>query len=588
MKWILEEPDERAVEMLVSRAGLSPLIARLLVIRGIADHETARDFLSCDLTSLADPRIFRDMDRAVALIRAAIERKQRIVVYGDYDVDGVTASALLFLVLRSLGADVRSYIPDRMSEGYGLHTDALRMLKQEGAHLVITVDCGITSTREAVVAREIGIDLIITDHHEFCRDASSEEKNAVPALPDASAVLHPRLLREDVPEIDQERVGVLAGVGVAFKLAQALLEAKADDPRTVALIDLVTLGTIADVGRMTGENRVLVKHGLVRLSADRDRRPGVDALVRISGLEGKKITTGSVGFSLAPRINASGRLERADMAFRLLTTDSAADADELARALDDVNRERQGVEEVIREEARSACRKADSAKTGAFILASENWHPGVIGIVASRIADEFYRPTALISLQQGTGKGSARSVPGFDLYAALAACSDLLIGFGGHMFAAGFSIAPENVPLFREKLNAIALVHAGDEGFVRKMRVDAAVSFENLTPDLVRSIEQLAPFGQGNPEPRLGIRGIQVASTRVVGNNHLKLQVRNGSGTTLGAIAFNKGTAYGSSVREGARIAAVFTPRINSWNGSEAVELDVRDLRPDAMQSSAK
>jgi single-stranded-DNA-specific exonuclease len=587
MKWVLSEPDAGAAAMLAQKAGLHPLIARLLVTRGITRAEEARLFLSCELSHLSDPFIFSRMDRAAGRIRTAINDREQIVVYGDYDVDGVTAASLLFLVLRRLGAMVQSYIPDRMTEGYGLNGPALEKLKASGAGLVISVDCGITSVREAEVARSLGLDLIITDHHELIRSSDPAALNSLNgssglSLPDAFAVLHPLLLAPGVPEDIARRVAGLTGVGMAFKLAQALLGAPADDEFLRSCLDLTTLGTVADVGKVTGENRILIKHGLEELSRDDERaRPGIFALKEVAGLSGKKISVGSVGFTIAPRINACGRLERADTAFRLLTTDKAEEARELAAVLDAVNRERQSVEEGIWEDARGLCLRSDVAAAGALVLASDNWHPGVIGIVASRIVEEFYRPTAMVCIQDGVGKGSARSIPGFDLYSGLAACSDLLLGFGGHKYAAGFTIAKENIPRLRERLSSIVLAQMGAQGFVRTLSVDGAVALEDLTIDLVRELERLSPFGQGNPEPRLGCRGLGVVSSRIVGNNHLKLRLRQDKGATLGAIAFNRGALLGKQVKDGARLAAVFTPRLNAWNGATTVELDIKDIKTD-------
>lgn len=368
---------------------------------------------------------------------------------------------------------------------------------------------------------------------------------------------------------------------MAFKLAQALRGIENCDEEMASYLDLVTLGTVADVGTITGENRVLVRHGLERLSRTSDsQRPGIGALKQVAGLNGK-ISAGTVGFTIAPRINASGRLERADMAFRLLTTESAEEARSLAEALDAVNRERREVEERIREEARRICRREDLDRTGAFVLASRDWHPGVIGIVASRLVDEFYRPTALICIKDGIGKGSARSIPGFDLYHGLHQCSELLLGFGGHKYAAGFSIAEDKIPAFRERLSLLVRETQGPDGFMRTLVVDAGVTLEEMTMDIVRELEMLAPFGQGNPEPRLGARGLEVVSSRIVGNNHLKLRVRQENGTGLDAIVFNRGNLLGKTVQNGARLAAVFTPRINSWNGNAGVELDIKDLRID-------
>jgi len=581
MKWVLAEADNKAATALADKAGLHPLIARLMVNRGITDPADARTFLACDLSTLSDPGIFSQMGTATDRIRAAIAAREKIAVYGDYDVDGVSGASLLYLVLRHLDANVACYIPDRMTEGYGLNSRALESLKTSGTGLVITVDCGITAVCEAAQARSLGLDLIITDHHEFSRsDLGHGTADTKAILPDACAILHPGLVDEDIPKAIRNSVSSLTGVGIAFKLAQALLGRGVGHEHALTYLDLVTLGTIADVGSITGENRVLVKHGLTLLSNDSaSQRPGIAALKQIAGLEGKPIGVGTVGFTLAPRINASGRLERADTAFRLLTTDSQEEARELATMLDRVNKERQAVEEGIREHARQLCLTKDLAVTGAFVLSSDEWHPGVIGIVASRIVDEFYRPAALISIKDGMGKGSARSIPGFDLYKGLEACSDLLVGFGGHKYAAGFTIREDNIQQFRERLSAIVLEQMGPDGFVRSLTVDSAATLEELTMGLMQEINKLAPFGQGNPEPRLGARGLTVVSSRIVGAKHLKLRLKQQNGMPLDAIAFNRGDLLGNQARDGALLAAVFTPRINTWNGRTAVELELRDIK---------
>ncbi len=584
MKWVLAEHDESLAAELVRMSGLHPLIARLMVNRGITDPVQARVFLDCDLALLSPPRLFQNMERAAERIRKAAAAGEKIVVYGDYDVDGVTGTALLYLVLMRMGANADYYIPDRMSEGYGINSAALRRLRESGARLVITVDCGISARDQAAEARALGLDLIITDHHEIATSNRTDGTDSTNSfiLPDAHAILHPWLLIPGAPAAAADGVNGLTGVGVALKLAQALLGTDHCDERVREYLDLVTLGTVADVGRITGENRVLVRHGLELLSlSDSSQRPGIAALKQVAGLSGKAITAGTVGFSLAPRINASGRLERADMAFRLLTTSSPEEASTLAAALDSVNRERQSVEELIRDEARRLCQGHNLAATGAFVLASPDWHPGVIGIVASRLVEEFYRPTALVCVNDGMGKGSARSIPGFDLYHGLLQCADLLAGFGGHKYAAGFTVAEERIPEFRDRLSALVLETVGREGFVRTQIVDGPVSFDELSMELVRDLEKLAPFGQGNPEPRLGARGLEVVSSRIVGNGHLKLRLRDGNARALDAIAFNRGALLGTSVRDGSRIAAVFTPRLNAWNGSAAVELEIRDLKID-------
>jgi len=585
MRWNLAESDDGVAASLSKSAGLHPLIAKLMVNRGIVDVAGAQSFLACDLSALSDPQIFCHMEKAVSRILKAISNGHQITVYGDYDVDGVTGTSLLYLVLKRLGAQVHYYIPNRLTEGYGLNRQALEEIRAAGTTLVISVDCGITSTSEATLARSIGLDLIITDHHELgasSRLHSVHDSHDVKdvALPDAHAVLHPWLLKPGVAPGVQDRVSGLTGVGIAFKLAQALLNVDAGDDCLKSYLDLVTLGTVADMGKITGENRILVKHGLDLLSDDSEKqRPGILALKQVAGLNGKRIGVGMVGFSLAPRINASGRLEHANTAFRLLTTSSKDEAMSLAAALDTVNRERQEIEEIIWDAARQQCRKADMAVVGALVLSSQEWHPGVVGIVASRIVEEFYRPTALICLNGGIGKGSARSIPGFDLYEGLVACSDLLLGFGGHKFAAGFSILEDNIPEFRDRLGSIVMERIGASGFIRTLSIDSKVTLEELNRDLVQELDKLSPYGQGNPEPRLGARDIEIIASRVVGNNHLKLRLRQRGGACFDAIAFKRGNLLGKQVKDGMRVAAVFTPRINAWNGNSAVELEIRDMK---------
>ena len=587
MKWVLTESDSHIADTISNQTGLHPLVARLMVNRGISDPAAAKSFLSCDLSTVSDPGMYCHMDRAVNRVRTAIAANENIVIFGDYDVDGVTGTALLYLVLKGLGANVRSYIPDRISEGYGLNAAALTILRESGTSLVITVDCGITAFKEAVTARTLGLDLIITDHHEL-NSSDGLNGSSSPAafndfiLPDALAILHPVLVTLGSSAEDRLSVSGLTGVGIAFKFAQALLDSNADDEHLRPYLDLVTLGTVADVGKVIGENRILIRHGLEVLSSSLpSQRPGIAALKQVTGLHGKKISVGTVGFTIAPRINASGRLERADMAFRLLTTDSLEEAGQLASALDAVNKERQTIEECIWNNARQQCLRMDISTVGAIVLSSDDWHPGVIGIVSSRIVEEFYRPTALISIQNGIGKGSARSIHGFDIYEGLCNCRDLLIGFGGHRYAAGFTITPQNISLFRERLSALVMESVGSQGFIRLLCVDGTVTLDELTMDLVREMEKLAPFGQGNPEPRLGTRGLEVVSSRIVGNNHLKLRLKQGSGAAVGAIAFNLGSMLGKQVRDGARLAAVFTPRINVWNGTTTVQLEIRDIKTD-------
>jgi single-stranded-DNA-specific exonuclease len=582
MKWVLAAHDAEAVSRLSRQADIHPLIARLMVARGITEAPAAHSFLSNDLSSLSDPGVLSGIAEAVSRIRAAVSSHEKIVIYGDYDVDGVTGSAVLFLALRELGANVGHYIPDRMTEGYGVNSAALQRIREDGAGLVITVDCGIGALAEAGYARERGLDLIITDHHECAAVKGNGSAPDPSRLPVAVAVIHPSLLSPGLPRGLGESVGSLTGVGVAFKLAQALLEAGPNDQRLTRYLDLVALGTVADMGRITGENRILVRQGLALLSGETGSlRPGIAALKQVAGIAGKRVTVGTVGFSLAPRINASGRIASADTAFRLLVTDDRAEALRLASLLDAVNRERQAVEETVWHDAREQCIREDLGSTGAFVLASEDWHPGVIGIVASRLADEFYRPTALIAVKDGVGRGSARSIPGFDLYQGLSQCSDLLVGYGGHTYAAGLTVEADRIPRLRERLNSVVRERIGQDGFVRTIRIDAPVTFDELTFDLMTSIERMAPFGQGNPEPRFGAKGIEVTSLRTVGvsGQHLKMRLRQRSGGFFTAIAYGKGGALGDLLRSGNRFAVVFTPRFNTWGDMTNIELEVRDVK---------
>ncbi len=579
MKWELFQSDEQTVTRLAENMGIHPVIATLLVNRGITEPALARTFLTSDLADLSDPNFFGQMAQAVKRIKDAIAREDKITIYGDYDVDGVTGSALLFLVLREMGADVSCYIPDRMTEGYGLNAPALDRIRDTGSRLVISVDCGISALEAALRARELGLDLIITDHHEFLYPPSSTEGTGAPMLPEAAAIIHPALLVPDLPPVTREEVKGITGVGVAFKLAHALMGTGQDPGQLAGYLDLVTLGTVADVGRITGENRILVRYGLERLSSMEQQRPGIAALKQAAGLNGKTITAGIVGFTIAPRINASGRMEHANAAFRLLTTGSEEEASRIAQDLENVNRERQRVEERILDEARGHCRGLDMDSTGALVLASRDWHPGVIGIVASRIVDEFYRPAALISVKDGIGKGSARSIPGYDLYGGLKQCADLLCGFGGHTYAAGFTISEERIPEFRDRLGSLVRERMGAGGFVKKLMIDGPVNLCDLTLPLMQEMERLAPFGLGNPEPRLGARALTVLSARTVGNKHLKLKLRQEKGLPFDAIAFNSSDALGRTVRDNVRIAAVFTPRLNRWNGTTGIELEIRDVK---------
>ena len=554
-------PCSRPARAELERAGIPPLAALVLSARGVDTAEKVRSLLRCDEGLLADPMLLRDMDAAVARLNAALGTGETIAVYGDYDVDGITATCLLTDYLRSRGAAVIPYIPDRLEEGYGLNRDAVESLRRQGVSLLVTVDCGITAVEEAAYAAGLGVDVVITDHHE-CKET----------LPAAVAVVDPR--RRDCPYPFK----CLAGVGVALKLVLALGGRERTHMLLERYCDLAAVGTVADVMSMTGENRTIVSMGLKAMK--KTRRPGLRALLRECGLQDRPVTAASIGYTLAPRINASGRMGCAALAGELLLTDSPARADELARRLCELNRERQRIECGI---FQSCVALADGLPPGerrALVLAGEDWHQGVVGIVASRLAERYSCPTFMICLQDGRGKGSCRSFGGFNLFAALERCQDLLEGFGGHELAAGFTILEENVPAFRARMNRLVEEATGGAGMVSTLLVDAEVEDPDLlTLEGVESLDQLEPCGTGNQRPLFSMTGCTILSMgEVGGGRHLKLKVSY-RGKSFDAIFFSA-TAAESGLAPGDRADLAFYPQINEYRGWRSVQLHVCDLRP--------
>jgi single-stranded-DNA-specific exonuclease len=575
-RWIWPGPCPEGARDLATELGVSPLLAELLLRRGIEDATDGRAFLRPNLKDLHDPSLLPDADAAADRLHRAVRERERIVVYGDYDVDGVTATVLLLRFLRLVGADAGFYVPDRLTEGYGMNLAAIRRLAAEGTRVLISVDNGTTSHAEIALARELGMAVIVTDHHE-----------PGPELPAAEAVVNPKRADSRYPTT------ALCGVGVAFKIAWAVArrfsEAKKVSPELREfLLDamaLVAMGTVADVVPLTGENRVLVRHGLRALEATRS--PGLRALIDVSGLGDTPLRASHIGFRIGPRINAAGRMARASAAIELLLSDSFQESLEVAQKLNEENRARQELEQRIHVGARERV-LAEAApvpgRGGAIVLGDDDWHPGVIGIVASRLVDEFHRPCVLIAFDGETGRGSGRSIPGFDLHEALSVKPELMIGFGGHAFAAGMEIHRDRLPELRESLDARARELLRPEHLVREVRMDAEIALGDLTLPVVRELEMLAPHGEGNPTPRLVVRGLRVAGrTRRVGREgaHLALHVTDGTASRR-AIAFGAGPRE-SEVRETADdLALVFTPGVNDWNGREEVELVVRDFRAGA------
>uniref|UniRef100_UPI0025C4419A single-stranded-DNA-specific exonuclease RecJ n=1 Tax=Flavonifractor sp. TaxID=2049025 RepID=UPI0025C4419A len=532
----------------MERAGVPPLAALTLCARGLDTVEKARSFLDAGRGQLLEPRLMKDMDTAAARVRRALERWEQIAVYGDYDVDGITATCLLTDFLRSEGGEVVPYIPDRMEEGYGLNREAVAALHAQGVGLIITVDCGITAVEEAAYAAALGVDVVITDHHE-CKEA----------LPAALAVVDPR--RPDCPYPFK----CLAGVGVALKLVLALGGPERREELLRKYADLAAIGTVADVMSLTGENRTIVRLGLAELR--RTRRPGLKALLREAGLEEKPLTSTSVGYTLAPRINASGRMGCAALAGELLLTGDPVRGEELARQLCTLNRERQAIEAEIYAQCLERADALPQSRRHALVLAGEHWHQGVVGIVASRLAERYVCPAFMICLQDGKGKGSCRSFAGFNLFAALEHCAPLLEGFGGHALAAGFTIKEENIPAFAAAMNDYVSAATGGREMVSVLDVDGELDDPGLlTLEGVEGLDLLEPYGAGNPKPVFSLSGCLIsAMSGVGGGRHLKLKLSAG-GRSLDAIFFSA-TAAEAGVEVGDRVDVAFTPQINEYRG---------------------
>ena len=558
-----------AVRRAMEADGVSPLAAMALCARGLDTPEKARAFLDAGRGRLADPFLMRDMDKATARVRLALDRGETVAVYGDYDVDGITSTCLLTHFLRREGGTVIPYIPDRLEEGYGVNREALAALRERGVSLVVTVDCGITAVEEAACAAGLGMDLVITDHHE-CKEV----------LPAAAAVVDPR--RSDCPYPFKS----LAGVGVALKLALALGGPDREGELLERYADLAAVGTVADVMSLTGENRTIVRLGLDALA--RTERPGLRALLREAGMEEKPLTAMAVGYTLAPRINASGRMGCAGLAGELLLTDDPARGEELARQLCQLNRERQAIEGDIYAQCEAMARALPRQRRYALVLSGEHWHQGVVGIVASRLAEKYACPAFMICLQDGKGKGSCRSYAGFNLFAALERCAPLLEGFGGHELAAGFTIREENIPAFADAMNEYVRSVTGGEEMVSVLDVDGVVEDPDLlTLENVEGLDLLEPCGSGNPRPVFALTGCTVTSlSEVGGGRHLKLKLAAG-GRTLDAIFFSA-TAAGAGVAAGDRVDAAFTPQVNEYRGWRNVQLQLCDLRPARTRAQAE
>ncbi len=575
-RWRIQPHDPARIRMLESSAGVSPVVAQLLLCRGVTDPNEARVFLAAKLHGLRDPEELPGLSLAADRIHAAIGQRRRIVIYGDYDADGMTGTGLLYRCLKLLNADVGYYVPNRLEEGYGLHDDALRQLADRGASMVISVDCGISSVAQAETARELGLELIVTDHHQLGEQ-----------LPDAAAVVHPQLPGGDYP------FAGLCGAGVAFKLAWGLSQRASQAKRVspamreflMAAVGLAAIGTIADVVPLIDENRILVRHGLVSL---RQRPvPGLAALMRVTGLDQRsELDTEDIGFILGPRLNAAGRLGQAQLGVELITTDSAERAASLAEYIDQLNNSRDSLERGVYQAAyKQAKEQFDPENEPALVLDGVGWHPGVIGIVAGRLAEKFNRPVLVIAWDSAgvkPGIGSGRSAAGLNLHQALAACSDVLLSHGGHSQAAGLKLDRSNLEAFRADFCEYAASAISQRDRTAEISIDAEAPFSQLTMRTMQEIEQLAPFGEGNPRPVMCATEVCLSEPpRKIGNGerHLSLKLKQ-HGVSMRALAFGQGDAAEEISQVDGPLDIAFKPVINEFRGRRSVEMRLVDWRP--------
>lgn len=558
-RWVLREADKDISSILAKALGISPIVAQLLANRNIIEPEEADKFLNCRLSNLHDPFGLKGMREAVTRIKAAISKGEKILVYGDYDVDGITSVALLGSVLMSMGGNVEEYIPNRLEEGYGLNLEACRLAHKKRVSLLVTVDCGINAVREVDYLNSYSIDSIITDHHEVQNER----------LPRSCAIIDPLQPGCAYP------FKQLAGVGLAFKVAQSLLDQPAEDMKD--LMDLVALGTVADVAPQLGENRILTKHGLDTLT--KTKRVGLKELINVSGLKGKDISSEHVGFILGPRINASGRIGSPKKALKLLLTDREDEAKEIAALLNQENKNRQKIEgKILREAMQKVEVEINFKDYKSIVLSGDDWHPGVIGIVASRLVDKFYRPTAIISSSGSVARGSARSISDFNLFEAISKCKEYLLEFGGHKVACGFSIEKRNIEKFKVLFNEVAKEALLPEHLLPKLRADMDIPLNRLSEKLISEIGMLAPHGPKNPSPVFVSKRIKLKNApKVVGRNGVKFWVTDGK-ITCEAIAFGVSSAFLEMLMEG-EVDLAYSPSVNAYKGLRSIKLNLADVR---------
>ncbi|NOU96061.1 single-stranded-DNA-specific exonuclease RecJ [Paenibacillus sp. LMG 31456] len=562
-RWNTNKADADQVEQFAKELEIEPLLAQLLIVRGITEKEQAAAFLYGGTDRIHDPFLLDDMEKAVIRIRQALKDGEKIRVYGDYDADGVSSTALMVHLLKQLEATFDYYIPHRVLEGYGLNKAALDVAHKQGIQLIITVDTGISAVDEIAYAAELGIDVIVTDHHE-----------PPILLPNAYAVINPKKPSCNYP------FKQLAGVGVALKLAQALLGYWPEQ-----LLEYAAIGTVADLMPLLDENRIIVKLGVQRMQSTSNS--GIRALLDVAGIKPKDVNATHIGFALAPRINASGRLKKADDAVRLLITDDELEAENLAFDLDQLNKERQRLVDEMTKQAMTMMeeKKAAGLENKVIVLAQEDWNVGVIGIVASKMVDKFYRPTIILGIdkESGMAKGSARSIAGFDLYQALNHCEDLMKHFGGHTAAAGMTLGREHLPELETRLNALADEWLTPDDLLPLLQADLTCSLEEIGLKTIQQLEQLGPFGMGNPTPKFVLSNIRCQELRTIGKEHQHIKVtlqqsKAESAVTLDAVGFNKGTML-PWISSTASLDVIGELSINEWNGVRKPQMMIQDLR---------
>lgn len=576
-QWLVNKTNPEYINYFAKKNAVSTILAQILINRGLKTPEEVRSFLKPDIRKMSDPFDLPDMQKAVQRIRTASEKGEKVLVHGDYDADGLTATTIVVKALKMLGIEYDFFIPNRMVHGYGFTRASVQEAKSRGASLIITVDCGITSFEAVSQSKKEDIDVIITDHHEPKKIQPSTPQSAPTktvqtqqyefSIPEAFAVVNPKTVIHS-PAVN------LSGAGVALKLAQALFIDHGFEDIMSQFLDLAALGTIADVVPLTGENRMIVKEGLDMI--EHGTNTGLLALKRVAGIKGKSLKTGRLLFSVIPRINAPGRISDARSVISLLSTDSEDEAMDIASWLDQQNSERRRIEETVYQEALTVLEQ--KGVTPFIVLSAEGWHKGVIGIVASRIAETFTRPVIILSIDGDTARGSARSIPSVDIYDALSACRDCLGRFGGHKQAAGLELRSQDIPLFEDSLNRVVVDLLADQDFTPALHIDAHIDLTDVSFRLLKEFGLLEPFGTGNPEPLLGSKSLEAIDPRIVGNGHLKMKLKQKK-NAVDAIGFDM-ASYMATLESSYKIDVVFTPFINEWNGSKYLNLNLKALRP--------